>query len=78
MQRIRLTLASDAAGTPTVGVSAGVAVERAPQHMATLLRAADAKLYAAKHAGRNRTVSADAPGPRPVDEHGSASGAFAA
>jgi len=68
MQRIRLALARSVAGTPVVRVSAGVAVELAPQSIETLLRSADSKLYAAKQTGRNRTVSAGAPDLLAIEE----------
>ncbi len=56
-ERIRLTLAAGgASGLPAVRVSAGVAVAVAPGSIEPLLRRADHALYAAKRAGRDRTV----------------------
>jgi diguanylate cyclase (GGDEF)-like protein len=56
-RRIRLALAAgDASGLPAVCVSAGVAVAVAPRNVEALLHGADSALYAAKHAGRDRTV----------------------
>jgi diguanylate cyclase (GGDEF)-like protein len=58
-QRIRRALAAaDASGLPTVRVSAGVAAAIAPANVEPLLHRADSALYAAKRAGRDRTVIA--------------------
>jgi diguanylate cyclase (GGDEF)-like protein len=56
-QRVRLELsAAGASDLPTVKVSAGVHAAVAPADVQILLRHADAALYEAKHAGRDRTV----------------------
>jgi diguanylate cyclase (GGDEF)-like protein len=56
-QRIRRALAAaDASELPTVRVSAGVASAIAPENVEPLLHRADSALYAAKRAGRDRTV----------------------
>jgi diguanylate cyclase (GGDEF)-like protein len=56
-QRIRRDLAAaDASEVPAVRVSAGVATARAPANVEALLLRADSALYAAKRAGRDRTV----------------------
>lgn len=49
-----------------VTISAGVATAVAGDDAATLIKRADTALYAAKHAGRNRTFSHDGAGCRPV------------
>jgi diguanylate cyclase (GGDEF)-like protein len=56
--RVRLALAGgDALGLPVVQVSAGIVVTGAGTDIETMLRSADSALYAAKRAGRNRTVA---------------------
>ena len=56
-QRIRRELAAaDASDIPAVRVSAGVAAARAPENVEALLLRVDSALYAAKRAGRDRTV----------------------
>jgi diguanylate cyclase (GGDEF)-like protein len=56
-QRIRRALtAADASALPVVRVSAGVAAAPAPGNVEALLLRADSALYAAKRAGRDRTV----------------------
>jgi|SRR5690606_33593001 len=54
----------DAGGVPIhLSTSIGIARARRPDQAATLLARADAALYVAKHAGRNRYhVAADDPG----------------
>ncbi len=53
-RRVRGALAADdASGFPTVRLSAGIAVELAPQGVETLLRSADVELYATKRSGRD-------------------------
>jgi len=46
-------------GLPTIRVSAGIAVGQPGEILHSLLRNADDALYAAKHAGRDRTVVFD-------------------
>jgi diguanylate cyclase (GGDEF)-like protein len=61
-QRVRRALAVlDDSTLPTVRVSAGVASAFAPADALVLLQRADSALYAAKHAGRDRTVVSDRP-----------------
>jgi diguanylate cyclase (GGDEF)-like protein len=56
-QRIRRRLAeADTSALPAVHVSAGVAAALAPTNVEALLLRADSALYAAKRAGRDRTV----------------------
>ena len=56
-QRIRRALAvADASGLPIVRLSAGVASATAPDDIGPLMQRADTALYAAKRAGRDRTV----------------------
>jgi diguanylate cyclase (GGDEF)-like protein len=56
--RIRAGLADESSTElPTVRVSAGVVSIVAPDDLSTLLERADSALYAAKRAGRDRTVS---------------------
>src|SRR3954453_7579649 len=57
-ERIRAALAGTALG---VTVSAGVGTGEAPFDPRALIASADAAMYAAKHAGRDRTVVAAAP-----------------
>jgi len=58
--RIRLALAApDRSGIPAVRVSAGVAAAAGPSDLEALLQHADSALYAAKRAGRDRTVIAE-------------------
>jgi diguanylate cyclase (GGDEF)-like protein len=53
-------------GLPPVSVSAGVVSAQGAQQLQTMLQRADYALYAAKRAGRDRTVSwAGEQGPRP-------------
>jgi GGDEF domain-containing protein len=57
-ERVRVALAeSDASRLPAVHVSAGVLATRAPSSLETMLQRADAALYQAKRAGRNRTMA---------------------
>jgi diguanylate cyclase (GGDEF)-like protein len=59
-QRIRHALASgEDSGLPAVRVSAGVAVAIAPSNIEPLLHRADQALYAAKRAGRDRTIDSE-------------------
>jgi len=56
-QRIRCAVAAaDASGLPVVRLSAGVASAIAPDDIGPLMHRADSALYAAKRAGRDRTV----------------------
>ena len=58
-ERVRMSVASavHASGTP-ISISAGVAVRAPNETTEALVARADVALYAAKHAGRNRTVMA--------------------
>lgn len=63
-ERVRAAFAAAELGVGQVTVSAGVSAEVAPAGVEQLLGAADSALYAAKRAGRDRTVVAKrAPGP---------------
>jgi diguanylate cyclase (GGDEF)-like protein len=63
-QRIRRALATaDASEIPAVRVSAGVAAARAPENVEALLLRADSALYAAKRAGRDRTLISESEKP---------------
>ena len=66
-ERVRAALDKhEPQGLPPVSVSAGVVSVRDPQDLPAMLQQADSALYAAKRAGRDRTVAwpADS-GPRP-------------
>jgi diguanylate cyclase (GGDEF)-like protein len=57
-ERIRAVLAAEpSTELPTVRVSAGVVASASPEDLSTLLQRADSALYAAKRAGRDRTIS---------------------
>jgi diguanylate cyclase (GGDEF)-like protein len=57
-ERVRTALAtSTPEDLPPVRVSAGIVASREPDDLPQLLQRADAALYAAKRAGRNRTVT---------------------
>jgi len=61
-QRVRRSFSMpDDSTLPTVRVSAGVASAFAPADTLALFQRADSALYAAKHAGRDRTVVSDRP-----------------
>ncbi len=66
-ERVRAALDKhEPQGLPPVSVSAGVVSIRDPQDLPTMLQRADSALYAAKRAGRDRTVTSAADsGPRP-------------
>jgi diguanylate cyclase (GGDEF)-like protein len=69
--RIRAVLAAqDPGALPTVRVSAGVTASIAPEDLNTLLRAADAAMYEAKRAGRDRTVVVEHEAPPRHEEPG--------
>lgn len=56
-ERVRAACASaDGSGLPRVTLSAGVASERRPSDLESVLQRADSALYSAKVAGRNRSV----------------------
>lgn len=76
-ERVRAALGRcDPQGLPTVSVSAGVVSTHDAKDLQTMLQRADAALYAAKRAGRGRTVSwaaLDEPDPSQPDERVAAS-----
>ena len=49
-------------GIVTVSIGVATVMPRPDDDMATLVEAADAAVYRAKEAGRNRVASADGPG----------------
>lgn len=56
-ERIRSILAAEPfTALPTIRVSAGVVATASPDYLSTLLQRADSALYAAKRAGRDRTM----------------------
>lgn len=72
-ERLRTAIAAasvpvDGAPPITVTASLGVATRQPRESLTALLERADAALYAAKHSGRNRTVSGDPPPDRPARE----------
>ena len=60
-ERVRALVAHDPEPLPPVRASAGVTAAVAPATVEPLIHGADTALYGAKRAGRDRTVSADAP-----------------
>jgi diguanylate cyclase (GGDEF)-like protein len=66
-ERVRVALDKhEPHGLPAVSVSAGVVSVSDPQDLPSMLQQADSALYAAKRAGRDRTVAwAAERGPRP-------------
>jgi diguanylate cyclase (GGDEF)-like protein len=69
-ERIRAGLAAEPfEGLPPVRVSAGIVSAVAPEDLTTLLQQADAALYAAKRAGRDRTMPWLDGAPSPVTAH---------
>jgi diguanylate cyclase (GGDEF)-like protein len=54
--RVRDALTTHAPGLPVVRVSAGIVSSASPEDLSTMLKRADLALYAAKRAGRDRTM----------------------
>jgi diguanylate cyclase (GGDEF)-like protein len=69
-ERVRAALAADdGAGLPVVRVSAGVLSALAPSNIEAMLQGADAALYSAKRAGRNRTAIAGVDARAEAEDH---------